>query len=300
MKTRTLCMIGLTGSTILLAACSGARDEDSSAADSKLSAPTLAPAYALGLQADITVKNNSTGALSTTTIKLLGKVAVTSQVSGNVAFNLNTCKLVLPKVGDYQPFINDSVLEGFAAVPYTGTVSETGALVAPVAPILFGVRNLTNPATDPLPTSGANVWDQDNDGKAGITVNVDTGILGTKHIFAGARLLAGFSGTVGADGKLVGAVSGGDFSQVVFGDDIPFIDVASMITEALAGSTIVKKDARFIAVPQAADLTCAQVRTLNPQAPATVTPPPEAPVTPEEPGTGTQTPVTETPAPTEG
>lgn len=274
-------IIGLTGSAILLAACSGARTEDEGVA-SKLVA-TLAPNYAFALQADITTKNLSTGALSTTTVKLLGKVEINEQDGSDVEFSLYPCHIVLPRVGDYQPLVDDAFLQQYVpSIPYSATLSEEGRLDAPTEAILFGVRNLANPLTDPLPASASSplVYDQDRDGKPGISVKIDTGILGTRKVYAAARLLAGFQGRVEANGNLLGTADG-DFAWQIYGDDIPFVDVASLAADAMSGSEIVRKDARFIALPQGASLSCAEVKRLNPQVPATIAPPPEGSV--EEP-----------------
>jgi hypothetical protein len=279
MKTPVLCVIGLAGCS-LLAACSGARDEESGTS-SKLVA-TLAPNYAFGLQAEITTKNKTTGALATNGAKLYGRVVINSQADGAVKFSLDPCSIVLPTVSGYQPVIDDAFLQStLPDVAYDATLSATGALVAPPQPVLLGVR-LTNPVTDPFPTVGTDpaVFDQDHDGKPGITIKVDTGLLGIKSVYAGARLLAGFKGTVGADGRILGLGSAeSTFSYTIFGDDIPFVDVAALATQAADDVEVVKQETRFVAVPKGAELTCAQVKADLPVIPETIAaPPPEAPV----------------------
>ena len=53
-------------------------------------------------------------------------------------------------------------------LPGNGTIQASGVVW------LWGLRNLANPATDPLPTSAdaGTVWDEDMDGHPGVTVDV--------------------------------------------------------------------------------------------------------------------------------
>jgi hypothetical protein len=61
-----------------------------------------------------------------------------------------------------------------AAVPVPVPLPSGGAFQASNVVWLWGVRNLTNPATDPLPTSATDprVWDQDGDGNPGVTLTI--------------------------------------------------------------------------------------------------------------------------------
>ena len=271
-------IIGLTGSALLLAACSSGRSEEAGTS-SKLVAQ-LAPNYAFALQVDIRGE-----AGNTITVKLLGKVEINEQDGEDVDLSLHPCSLVLPEVGGYKPFVDDSFLQDRSRVPaviYSGTLGENGVFTAPTEAILFGVRNLANPVTDPIPAnpSSPQIYDQDGDGKPGVSIKIDTGFLGVRKVYGAARLLAGFEGALAGNGNIVGTADG-DFALKVFGDDIPLIDVASLAEEALASSSSVPRDARFIAIPQGANLTCADVKRLNPQVPATIAPPPEATEEPE-------------------
>lgn len=77
-----------------------------------------------------------------------------------------------------------------------------------------GVR-LANPETDPLPTSDrdARVWDQDGDGKPGVTVRVSGIVSG--DIYVVQRQKSAYRGTIEADGKLVGLVTDASQQSVV-------------------------------------------------------------------------------------
>lgn len=303
MTTRAICTSALFAGISFLAACSAATGESEvGESTSNLDdAVTLGSTdYALAMESRITSRNRNTGAISTTTIKLLGRIAVTAQtpaaakqaakngegegedgdvVDGEpvappapgtaVEFSLHTCRLILPTISDYQPKIDDSFLQSLPAIAYSGTLDAEGKLAAGPQAVLLGVR-LANPLTDALPTSASDsrIYDQDRDNKPGVSIKVDTGILGTKKVYAAGRLIADVAGSVadGGAGNLTGS-SNIDFSYKVIGDDIPFIDVASMAASAEAESEIIKKDTRFLAIPRASGLTCAQVISANPSVP---------------------------------
>ena len=76
------------------------------------------------------------------------------QANGAVTFALHPCSVVLPPVGGYTPLVDDAFLQQTVpAVEYSGTLTD-GTLHAPTKAVLLGVRDLADPATDPLPTSG--------------------------------------------------------------------------------------------------------------------------------------------------
>jgi hypothetical protein len=73
-----------------------------------------------------------------------------------------------------QNTVPQSTVSAIAAVPLAVPLPGDGTLVSSEVVWLWGLQGLTNPATDPLPTTpdAGSVWDEDMDGNPGVTVDV--------------------------------------------------------------------------------------------------------------------------------
>jgi hypothetical protein len=73
-----------------------------------------------------------------------------------------------------QNTVPQATVNAIAAVPLVVPLPGNGTLVSSQVVWLWGLQDLANPATDPLPTEAdaGTVWDQDMDGNPGVTVDV--------------------------------------------------------------------------------------------------------------------------------
>jgi hypothetical protein len=125
-----------------------------------------------------------------------------------------------------------------APVPIRWRVTTTmGAL-------LLGVR-LDDPIDDPLPEWGSSrgAYDQDHDGRPGVTVHVDG-----HRVYVGARAIFRLAGELNESGALSGEAHMSTDLKV-YGDDIWFYDARSAAEQAEARTSIVASEHRFVMTP---------------------------------------------------
>ena len=256
MLIRTSSSLAVLALATLTAACSGAAADDvGSSEDAVVLANT---SYAFALESRVNARDRSTGATFTEVTKVLGRVVIVSQEtqpdgSTTTTFDLHQCRVQLPKMGDFQPMIEDAFVQSLPPVRYTGTIDANGVMTAGPQAAVIGAT-LADPLSDALPTdaSDARIVDQDGDGKPGVTIKIDTGLLGVKDIYAASRLRGDVTGAVapGGDGNLTGT-SQLELEFSIFGDNIPLVDAAEIARELEANKEVLSKDTRFLGVPGA-------------------------------------------------
>ena len=110
-------------------------------------------------------------------------------------------------------------------LPGNGTIQASGVVW------LWGLQNLANPATNPLPTSpdAGTVWDEDMDGFPGVTVDV---ISPAGEIYMVKRAVFDFaqSTSAGAGGWFTGSLSAKDGQEIV-GASTSILDTTPTFTQ---------------------------------------------------------------------
>ena len=107
-------------------------------------------------------------------------------------------------------------------LPGNGTIQASGVVW------LWGLRNLANPATDPLPTSAdaGTVWDEDMDGHPGVTVDV---VSPPGEIYLVKRAVFDFAQASSANGWFTGSL-GSTIDQQIVAASTPLLDTSVPIT----------------------------------------------------------------------
>ncbi len=127
-----------------------------------------------------------------------------------------------------QTVIPQALVSAVAAVPLVVPLPGDGTLQASGVVWLWGLQDLANPATDPLPTTpdAGTVWDQDMDGNPGVTVDV---VTPQGELYIVKRAIFDFElGSVSQDwltGPLQFSVD-----QQTLGASIPLLDTTVAIT----------------------------------------------------------------------
>jgi len=214
-------------------------------ADGEEEAPTppdISGAWAVAVQSEVESRDTQTGETSTSTVIVLALLNV-SQEEADVTLKVKTCRAYLPQVSGYQPEIKDSVMQSLPRTTAQGVVSSDDEgnwyLTTEPAAVLAGVK-LTNPTTDPIPTSGSSskVVDQDQDGYPGVSVTIS----GFK-VYGAIRVVFVLDGEV----QETGVSGGADLKQsfVIYGDNVPFVDVAAKVAAAAETTEVVSKTDSF-------------------------------------------------------
>jgi hypothetical protein len=204
--------------------------------------PDISGAYAVRVKSVIKSRTLSTGETSTSTVTVYALATVT-QDGADVSLSLKTCRAILPQVSGYQPEIKDSVMQKLTPTKTTGTVSKddegTVSLTTKTAAVLAGVK-LTNPTTDSIPTSGSSskVIDQDQDGYPGVSI-----LISGFKVYGALRVLFALDGT--RDGTELSGEANISQDFVIYGDNVPFVDVASSVAAAAEDSEIVSQTDSF-------------------------------------------------------
>jgi hypothetical protein len=233
-----------------------ANDAGVASEDAAVPLPELAPSYGVYVESKVKTRNRETGETTTYTVSVTGLVTV-AQEDAAATLTFKPCRAVLPAAGGYQPTVKDSVVRSADPVTIEGTLApgDPVAFATDQAALQLGVR-LTNPLTDPLPTSGGSskVRDQDGDGNPGVTIQASGW-----SIYVGIRVVFSLDGALDEHGHLVGSAEL-DPDYAVYGDNVPFVNVASEIASAQANSQVISKVNRFKMVPtEDATGTCAEV-----------------------------------------
>jgi hypothetical protein len=118
--------------------------------------------------------------------------------------------------------IPDAYIQSIESVERNGTVSDSDGDLALTVPRMYQVKGvkLDDPATDSLPADPADpaYWDQDGDGKPGMTLRfVKPGLL-IGELYVGQRDWTELSGTVVGGGRVEGHVNW-DSEQVTLGSN---------------------------------------------------------------------------------
>jgi hypothetical protein len=110
------------------------------------------------------------------------------------------------------------------AVPLAGGTIQASGVVW-----LWGLQNLANPATDPVPTSAdaGTVWDEDMDGNPGVTVDV---VSPPGEIYLVKRAVFDFATPTSAGGWLTGSLQATS-DQEILGASTPLLDTNTPITQ---------------------------------------------------------------------
>ena len=127
-----------------------------------------------------------------------------------------------------QNSIPPLLVNALAATPLAVPLPGNGAIRASGVVWLWGLQNLANPATDPLPTSAdaGTVWDQDKDGNPGVTVDV---VSPPGEIYLVKRVVFDFAQSTSAGGWFTGSLEATSDQETV-GASTPLLDTNVSIT----------------------------------------------------------------------
>lgn len=156
-------------------------------------------------------------------------LATTIALGDEPGLTLQPCRVMLPKVGDYQPRVPNDTVAGMAAETVLLQPAEGNepGFVTSAARFTLG---LDPEHTDAMPADPDDpaLWDQDGDGLPGVSVNV---LL--FRVYLALRM------TVVLRGQGLEGTAEMELEQSILGDDIPFYDAAESAAEAQAQSELV-------------------------------------------------------------
>ncbi len=123
--------------------------------------------------------------------------------------------------------------EGGFATSEAGPVLHSG-----LSALLFGAE-LSDDVGEDFPTDedDARAFDQDKDGKPGVSVKAPIG-----RIFMGARIILDIEASRDEQGNWVGSLTGHDLEVSVYDDSVPFVNVGNKIRDALAPLRLVEQN----------------------------------------------------------
>ena len=162
------------------------------------------------------------GKTTRTTTRMTGLSGFVER-KGVVGWEILPCRLSLPPDVDSgrRPTIDDKVVRKIALFAPATLVSddESASFESEVTGAGIGVK-LTDPVNDPIPKDGSSslVVDADDDDNPGITLEVQSPVE-TVHIYVGARVVLGVTGTVADEERRFTGESGLSLTSVVYGND---------------------------------------------------------------------------------
>jgi hypothetical protein len=151
---------------------------------------TLKRAYAIAIDSGT---DASAAALNA---RWVGLVTVSE---GQSRFRVQPCAVVSSKASGAKPLVPDEVLGALTPIEVAGRLDQESLEIDRVA-LLFGVRGLADPASDPLPGArdDGRIFDGDGDGSPGIRVQGPSG-----PVNVGMRVLVGLKGKVNRESGVV-------------------------------------------------------------------------------------------------
>jgi hypothetical protein len=120
------------------------------------------------------------------------------------------------------------LVTALANAPLSVPLPGNGTIQASQVVWLWGLRNLANPATDPLPNNAdaGTVWDQDMDGNPGVTVDV---VSPMGEIYLVKRAVLDFAQSSGSGGWYIGSLQS-TIDQSIVGATSVVLDINVPIT----------------------------------------------------------------------
>ncbi len=115
--------------------------------------------------------------------------------------------------------------------------------------LLLGA-SLEEPVSEDFPTSedDARVFDQDGDGKPGVSADAPVG-----KIYLGARAIVDFAASVEEDGSVRGELNGHEFNVSIFDDTVPFVNVRKKVDKALSPLSLNSQSHTVVMHPDVVD-----------------------------------------------
>ncbi len=183
----------------------------------------------------------------------------TEKVGGKMVASEQTCDIKSASTGGSSLSFSQKLIDSVAPNTYSFDLQSNGAFTMPNAVELLGLK-LTNKATDPLPTSGAEVVDQDNDGNPGVSVDVSARVVFTikAQVYVVQRTIWSESGTYDGQGKITGLIDW-NIEQKTLGAS------NSLFTAVSPSITTLKQESPFTMIKIADGSTCADVIKLQGQ-----------------------------------
>jgi hypothetical protein len=223
--------------------------------------PQLGSAYSLIVDSTVVTQHLETGETNSHDTRVMG-IATVGQQGGYVKMKLYPCRIVLPKVGGFDPKIKDSTVRSLDPLTLEGGLIAGGAgsparLETNEGVLLMGVRDLDDPFDDALPTDDGDprVFDQDGDNAPGISVHFPL-----TRVFSVMRAVLSLSGDVSDDGETLGGDAELSVDGEVLGDSNLFIDARGQAAEA-EGTTKVLSSHHAFAMERlyGSELRCSDV-----------------------------------------
>ncbi len=216
--------------------------------------PALAGHYVLRMESTVEARNRNSGevTLATTVVTaLVGVLGTEDPALHDLEFGL--CDVTLPELAGQTPEVDADTLRkapvaharaALQATPATDTEPAGVTLVTERTAVVLGV-DPEDALTDALPEdkNDPRVVDLEDDGKPGMTIKV-SGF----SIYTGVRARFGLSGGVADDGVISGD-AGLAIDLAVFGDNIPFVNVANKIAAAQEANEVLSEAHKFTLVP---------------------------------------------------
>ena len=206
----------------------GAEDDQGDGDGKSDQAPgTLAPSYGMVLTSTMKLEDSRetdpAKRFSSITLRARG-VVTTKADGGSVALSIKLCDITLPIVSGFQPQLDAAFVTGLRPLELTGTITD-GTLTTRPAALVLGAQ-LADPLATAIPATSAGAFDQDGDGKPGVSITIPN----HGKIFSAMRV------RLDMVTPLTGAMSTGTASigldQAIYGDDIFFYDAVSSFAES--------------------------------------------------------------------
>ena len=161
-----------------------------------------------------------------------------TQTGGNVSLNLDFCDLIVPETGGKEPYFDTGTIRNLPSYEMNGQLElqteenteDYWAVVTDPGYIVMGA-NLEDASVQSLPTDSDDpaVFDSDQDGNPGATMYIKGYPF---RIFLGLKAEFSFKAALYADSRYWQGDTDMSLDTVIYGDDIPFVDVAGQLEAA--------------------------------------------------------------------
>ena len=160
---------------------------------------------------------------------------------------LRPCMVLFPEVSGKQPTIDPSTVQNLPPVPLDIELESTedNIVMRTSNGVLLAGVNLEEPSEEALPDdkNDDRLVDVDDDGRPGVSLLVD----GFK-VYTAMRIKMALEGIVANDGPVSGQGSM-SIEMGLYGDNVPFVDAAARVDEAIAELRVDNQDHLFVFSP---------------------------------------------------
>jgi hypothetical protein len=259
---RFQCGLILAGLTLALSGCDGVVPGafEGEAGDKQDTVPQLLEGfYLLDILSLSTMQDRETKERYQKQTRLIALTQI-EQTGAQWSMTLNPCRFDLPQLGPFTPKFLKATIAHLPPMMVTGAIQTQaeGAVSLSSEPFAFtmGLR-LKDTLHDPLPQqkNSSAVIDQDQDGEAGVTVQV-AGF----QVYLAIRITATMQGLFQQQAESGSPMVVGDLDLsmdlAVYGDTIPFYNAAESAKNAESTVEVLTSKHSFTLIPALAKTSC--------------------------------------------